>query len=328
MIIEIFTTLSKEITNLTSTFTTEIMQNIVINITPIVFAGLVLYFTVYGALIMNQTIQEPLNDFLLKMFTISLITSIALTSGIYQDKIADIIISFPDDFAKIAFNSADDTFSVADSMMTSGFEKANEIYSSSAMLDIGDKIAKFFIAAIVGISTVAIGGIGGALLLLIKINCVILASIGPLFIVALLFKPTRQFFSNWLGEIIGYSIFALMLTIVFIFILKISEKYLSQIQSDDNVLIATLVFLTLVIVSAFLFFECKKMAQRLSGVFSMGIAGATSDMTGNFLGAKAKQLGVMTAKGVGSTIKSGAKGAYQASKHIANKSTGWRRKRD
>jgi type IV secretion system protein VirB6 len=306
--IEIFTTLNKEISTLTSAFTTEVMQNIITNITPVVVAGLVLYFTVYGFLVFNQTIQQPLNSLLTEMFKIGIITSIALTGGIYQDKIADIIINIPEDFAKMAFNSSNDTFSVADQLITTGANKALEIISSASMLDVSDAIAKIFIGFIIGVSTVLIGAVGGGLLLLVKINCVILAAIGPLFIVALLFNQTRQLFSNWLSEIIGYGIFSLMLTVIFMFILKISEKYLSAIQDDENKLIATLVFLALVIVSAFLFFGCKSMAQRLSGVFSMGLAGVASDATGKFSQSAVKE----TSKKAGNYIK--------------NKSTGWRKR--
>jgi len=312
--IEIFTTLNKEISTLTSTFTTEVMQNIISNITPVVTASLVLYFIVYGFLVFNQTIQQPLHDFLMEIFKVGVITGIALTGGIYQAKIADIIINIPEDFAKTAFSSSNDTFAIADSLLTTGLEKASEIFNSASLLDISDGIAKLFIGAIIGISTVLLGAIGGSLLLLVKINCTILAAIGPLFIVALLFKQTRQLFSNWLSEIIGYGIFALMLTVVFIFILKISEKYLSAIQDDDNKLIATFVFLVLVIIGGFLFFECKKMAQRLSGVFSMGLAGSASDMT---------------AQAISKAIKEAFKNRdypNNQDKNIENKSTGWRKR--
>ena len=322
--IQVFTTLSKEITTLTSTFTTEVMQNIAANITPVVIAGLVLYFTIYGVLILNQTIQQPLNDFLMEIFKISIITSIALTGGIYQDKIADIIINLPEDFAKTAFNSADDTFAVADSLLTVGLQKSTELYKGASILADGG-FGKICIALIIGLSTALLGGIGGGLLLMVKVNCTILAAIGPLFIVALLFKQTRQLFSNWLGEIIGYGIFSLMLTVIFVFILKLCDSYLTRIKSDDNMFAATFVFLVLVIISGFLFFGCKKMAQRLSGVFSMGLAGRASDIAG-------QAISNLTTKVAGSFAKSAVKGAksgaVSSGKYAANKAASWRKKRN
>ena len=316
--INIFTTLSNEIESLTKTFSTEVMQNITTNITPIISIALVIYFITYGLLIMNQIIQEPLQSFLMELVKIGIITGIALAGGLYQSKIADAVISLPDDFAKIAFNNADNAFSVADNMLTVGFNKALDLISeTSFLLDPADSIVKVIIALIIGISTAVMGGIGGSLLLLIKINCVILASIAPIFILSLLFKQTRQLFSNWLSELIGYCIFSLMLTIIFIFMLKISEKYLSAIQGDDNAFIATLVFLILLIVSGFLFFEAKNMAQRLSGVFSMGLGGRLSDFAGNMANkAAGKAINQISKAVVGGT-------AYNATQNL-NKS--WRKK--
>jgi len=115
--IKIFTTLSTEITNLTSSFTTEVMQNIITNITPVVIISLTVYFAFYAILILNQKIDQPINSFLFEFFKVGIITSIALTSGFYQQTIADIIINLPDDFAKSAFKNSDDTLSVADSLI-------------------------------------------------------------------------------------------------------------------------------------------------------------------------------------------------------------------
>ena len=280
--IKIFTTLSTEITNLTSSFTTEVMQNIITNITPVVIISLTVYFAFYAILILNQKIDQPINSFLFEFFKVGIITSIALTSGFYQQTIADIIINLPDDFAKSAFKNSDDTLSVADSLITLGLNKASEMFDSSSILEGSDGIAKIWIAFVIASSTVTLGAIGGGLLLLVKISCTLLAAIGPLFIVALLFKQTRQLFSNWLSEIIGYCVFSLMITIVFVFILKISEKYLSAIQDDDNKLIATFVFVILVLISLMLFFYCHKIAQKLSGVAS-GIGSNMASMGSNFL---------------------------------------------
>ena len=111
-----------------------------------------------------------------------------------------------------------------------------------------------------------------------------------------------------------------MLTIIFIFMLKISEKYLSAIQGDDNAFIATLVFLILLIVSGFLFFEAKNMAQRLSGVFSMGLGGRLSDFAGNMANKTAGKAINQISK-AGKAVVGGA--AYNATQNL-NKS--WRKK--
>ena len=313
----IFTTISKEMESLSKTFITDVMQNIITNISPIVSVGLLLYFMILGIAVMMQRTEQPLQELIWQFFIKGLIVSVAFAGGLYQDKIADVIINFPDDLAKIAFSNADDTLSVADKMLSVGINKSVEIFSSTSFLEPAASIGKVIIALIIGLSTIFLGGIGGGLLLVIKLSCIIFASIGSLFVCCLLFKPTQQLFYKWLDQIIGYGIFGLILTIMFLFLLKLCTRYLDAIHDGDNIYFATLVFLLLAIVSIFMFFFAKDMALSLSGMTSAGIAGVIADKARKGMEQKARK----------GAIKAG-KAATQSAGNIASKIANNVRRRD
>jgi len=171
------------------------------------------------------------------------------------------------------------------------------------MLEPAESLGKVIIALIIGLSTVILGGIGGGFLIAIKMACAVFAAIGPIFVCCLLFKTTKQLFFRWLDQIIGYGIFSLILTIIFIFLLKLCTRYLDAIKDGDNIYIATLVFLLLAIISIFMFVMSKDVAMSISGMASAGIAGTISDKVNNYASrkaGKASRAGLQaTARGAG-----------------------------
>ncbi|EJF84849.1 type IV secretion system protein, partial [Candidatus Bartonella washoeensis] len=82
-----FTQLYNHIDNATKTYVTDISSKTIIAITPIVSIGLTIAFIVYAWLIMRGAVDMPLSGFISRCLRISIITSIALTAGLYQPEI-------------------------------------------------------------------------------------------------------------------------------------------------------------------------------------------------------------------------------------------------
>jgi type IV secretion system protein VirB6 len=315
----IFTDLNNEIDELTKTFTTDVMQNIATNITPIVIAGLTLWIVVFGLLIINQKIEKSMQSFVMECSKIGIITGIALTGGIYQTELVNIVISLPEDFAKLAFQNPSDTFSVADHILAIGVDKAYEIMSSGSGWHPIDSVIKLAVGLSIALSSVALGGLGGLFLIIIKAQITIFASIGPLVIVALLFPMIRAWFSNWLSEIMSVCFFSLFLTVIFVFILKIAEKFISAIVEGENMLLAASSYMILTVLAGLLFFEAKSFSARIAGVLSIGILGTASDAGKQAIGNRLGEL------------KQSAQNAAKSAPNLAGRAVGkygnWRKKK-
>ncbi len=320
----LFTALNLRVDELVQKFNVDIMQNIITNITPLVVLGMTIYFCIYGWSIINGSVQDSFNALVRKLFKVGLILAIALAGGMYQSHLADIVINLPSDFSKLVLNSPSDTLSVADQMIELGLTKAGEIASEVSIMQPGDSIIKAMVAIFIGFSTIVLGGIGGGLMLVIKIECAIMAAIGPIFIITLLFPAVRQLFSNWLGAIIGYGIFSLLLTVLFIFILKIAKTYIDSINADENIFASSLVFMAFTIVAAYMLKSAKQMAEKLSGVFGgMGVSGQAFDSSAHTVSKGASNFTSNAGKAAGTAARFAGGGVGKGLDKMASAS--WRK---
>jgi type IV secretion system protein VirB6 len=329
MTITVFTEFDVKVNTLVQTFTVELMQNIITNITPLVLLGMTIYFCMYGFMILNGSVGDSFNDLVKQFFRIGLIASIALAGGMYQSHLADIVINLPSDFAKLVLNQPSDTLSVADQMMSLGFKEAGKIASSMNIVQPADSIIKAFVALIVAFCSVFLGGIGGGLMIVMKMECAIVAAVGPLFIIALLFPAVRQLFSNWFGIIISYAIFSLLLTAIFVFILKIAKTYITAIEQSANVFASTFSLMAFTIIGLFMLKSAKNLAEKLSGVLDgMGVSGqafnASAKMVSYAAGNATKNLGRDAGKLAGGAARGIGKAGGKGLDKMAAAS--WRRK--
>ncbi|WP_236839874.1 type IV secretion system protein, partial [Bartonella quintana] len=97
MAFKMFTQLFTKIDQVIATYVTGISSKIIATMTPFVSISLTIAFIVYGWLIMRGAIDMPVSGFLSRCLRISIITSIALTTGLYQKDLADLIIKMPDE---------------------------------------------------------------------------------------------------------------------------------------------------------------------------------------------------------------------------------------
>jgi type IV secretion system protein VirB6 len=313
----IFTLINTQINTLSQTFTSEVMENIATNITPVVIAGLTLWIVVFGLLIVNQTIQQSMQSFVMECLKIGVITGIALTGGIYQTTIASAIIELPEDFAKIAFKNPVDTYAMADHIFTIGIDKGMEIIKSASFFTAPfDCIVKMVTGFGIIFSSLLLSCICGLILIIVKAEITIFASLGPLVIVALLFPIIKSWFSNWLSEIMSLCILSLVLAVNSIFILNLAESFVVAIVEGENMILAALAYNVIVFLACLMFFSAKRFSSRIAGVMGGSMASKAVDM--------GKQA-VMSS--VGGTPKSAAASTQTQSNAGGSQSQNWRKKK-
>jgi len=278
----LFTPLFAEVDSISTAFARDVSSRVIIAITPVLAAGLTVWFIVWGVLVMRGAVQEPVRESLGKVIRTALIVSVALGAGLYQHDVAEVIRTVPDDLAAaVAGGEADVRFS-ADAFQTGsrqaalidraagqGLSKAEDAFEKGGLMT-QQGMAFYTFGVLILLATVIMVGVGGALILVAKVMLALLAGLGPLFIAALLFDATRRFFDRWIAMIATYGLIVVLFAAVFTFLLAIFANYMAGVALDGNMNVAYGIggALVLTIVSVAILRELHHLAVGLGGGYT------------------------------------------------------------
>ena len=282
----LMTPLFTEVDKVTMTFARDVSSRLIAEIAPVVSAGLALWFVVWGVLIIRGAVEQPVTDFLSHAIRIALIVSVALNAGFYQSTVAELVRSLPDELARVvmggergmegappalasdvnAATSRSAQAAVIDRAVGLGLAKSGDAFEKAGVFS-GQGVGFALLGMILLLATVAMGGIGGAFILMAKATLAILAALGPLFIAALLFERTKHFFQNWLAMVATYGLVVVVIASVFTFLLAIFGNYMNGVSFDGVLNIAYAVggSAILALVSILVLLEVKTVAVGLGG---------------------------------------------------------------
>ncbi len=299
----------------TKTFVTDIASNTISHIAPLITVALTISFLVYALLIMQGAIETPVADFMMKCIRISFIVSIALSAGFYQSNIAEIVTRTPDELATALISNKqapDKAGNMIDASMEKGFNYAADAFDQASLYSVSSWSYPI-IAAIIMIATGILCGVGLAVLLTVKVALTILAGLGPLFIAALLFEPTKRYFELWVGQVVNYALILVIYSAVFGFFIELLGDYASQGKIDgyQNMAysVGGLVIITCCAVIVLL--QIPSIASALSGGVSLSFSHKGKQA------AKGAAAAYNGGKAVGGTVASGARaitGKFQGKK--------------
>ena len=287
----VMTPLFAEVDGLTMSFARDVSSRLIAAIAPVVSAGLALWFVAWSIAIITGVVDQPVSDFLRYAIRISLVVSVALSAGFYQANVAELVASAPDDLAAVvmggersmemarpgatrpgcivslgpeAYDSRQ--AAVIDLAVGLGLAKAGDAFEKAGLFS-GQGIGFALMGGILMLATIAMGGIGAAFILMAKVTLAILAGLGPLFIVALLFERTKHFFGNWLSMVATYGLVIVVIATVFTFLLAIFGNYMTGVSFDGVINVAYAVggSAILALISILVLWEAKTLAVGLGG---------------------------------------------------------------
>ncbi|WP_455476213.1 type IV secretion system protein [Bartonella sp. B17] len=263
-----FTQLFAKVDGIIKTYITDITTRVITTITPIVSVSITLAFIIYGWLIIRGAIDMPLTGFVNRFLRVSIITSIALTGGIYQQELAYLIKDIPDELSKaLIIHPSTDTQlnSLIDRAATEGFKRAAEAFEETAFLS-SDGFLYGILGTLILLATSFLVAIGGAFILLAKIALILLIGFGPFFIIALLWQPTYRLFEQWTAQLFSYIILIVLLAAVFGFMMDIFANYMADFKFDgqQNVSYTLGGALSLSILSIVLLLKLSSIANALA----------------------------------------------------------------
>ncbi len=179
--------------------------------------GITIVFIIYGWLIIRGAIDMPLSGFVNRCLRISIITSIALTAGLYQNEISGLILEMPSELSKALLKSPlteQELMNLLDKTAENGFKYAGRLFQETVFFE-ANGLLYSLLGLIILLATSLVVAVGGGLVILTKIAITLLVGLGPFFIIALLWQPTHKLCDQWIAQILSYTfLFILLATLV------------------------------------------------------------------------------------------------------------------
>jgi type IV secretion system protein VirB6 len=306
-----------------SSFTNTFSAGIAGEIAPLVAGALTLSFIFLGIMAVRGMLDRPFTEVAMKMLKVSVITTLALTTAVYQTYIIDVFLTMPDDIVTgVVANSV----SGANLETGQGAAKAIETlydlgsynaglyfdeFSISIMPGTDSNIMPIVYGLMVWIGTLLCCIMGALWLFIAKIVLAVMLGIGPLFIVCLAFQPTQQYFFSWIGAVLNTVITAVIVIAIFAIFSAIFQVQLEALvidpEANNFAEAATYAFLGLVCMGVLV-----QVPQYVSQLTAAGGAVGTAMLKIGAGGGAAAAAGGIAAGGVarGSIAAAGAAGKY------------------
>ena len=242
-------------------------------VAPALRTGIIIYISLLGYAIMRGAVQYPFREYVYRGCQLAFLY-FAVTS-LYGAQIGMLAVGgLPSQFA-LALGGADVSGlgGFYDKLAGTGFETASTMRkiastyqeTQGTLPDIGYAVFSGILVVLVMVATLLCAAIGFVIAVFGLFALALLAVVGPLFVAALLFEPTRGYFFAWLGACINFLmliVFALVLTS---FLTHVGESVLTTISDNDEIGQAAIKVLAFYALGFFFFLQIPSLAASLGG---------------------------------------------------------------
>lgn len=214
-------------------------------IAPIVSLGLILSFITIGIMAIRGVLDRPFMDAAWTMTKASIITTIALTTAVYQSYIIDPFLTLPDEMMGSISSSINGSNVIAgqgaaqaiENVLSLGFQKAGE-YADEATFGLGlveeTDLMPYVYAFLILVGTILCVVVGALWLFISKIILALMIGVGPIFICCLVWNPLQQFFWSWVGQILNTILTAIFVLAIFSIFITLFETSLNNLVVSDT----------------------------------------------------------------------------------------------
>lgn len=191
----------------------------------------------------------PVMDWVKKVMQMALFTAFAFNTGRYFEVIVGPANSIGNEISAAFSTTGKDAPQVIDQMGNQILNTIATIWEMAPSMSLTDMNIVPLLRAL---STILIVGLGGTVfmaysflyLAIAKIMVALVLCLGPLFISAVFFPSTRQFFPLWLNQLINYILLSALFGITFTLLTNLLQKYVSS-ANFSNILVGDLTNLKL-----------------------------------------------------------------------------------
>ncbi len=207
-----------------STYISDTLAKVAGALTPAVVALGAVYVAVWGYLHCAGKIEEPFVAGLKRIGVLVLVIGVGLHLWLYQEVLVDTFFTAPGQLSA-AIVGANDPVTIIDQILFSGSDAGEALLAKAGILDgLSFLAAGIVVYFLVGTTALYVM----FLLALSKVALSILLALGPLFIVMLLFKPTRHYFEAWIAQLSNYALIAILTVLVESLLLQLISTAANQ----------------------------------------------------------------------------------------------------
>ena len=268
-----------------STYITDVASNIIDSFTPVTTSLLIIYVVLWGLAMIRGMITEPVIDGFSRIVRLSIIVGISLNVGRYNGYISDFLWNTPDALAGYiasGYSDGHNNVQYLDSLLNQIYDLADMFWtqanatSTFGMPDLVLLISGFFIICVGAAAT----GFAAFLLIISKMALAIILAIGPIFLLLIMFEPTKRFFNAWIGQAMNFVFLAVLTSAAIKLILSILQAYLTDVTQSGLMIQPSVNLAIPAIVLCFIGFlvlqQLPSIASALGGGVAIGTLGSVA----------------------------------------------------
>jgi len=300
--VNIFTSIGTTIDSATASFVVNGVDAIISAITGVATAGIALYFTCMGLMMAAGRVEQPLNEFGVKVFKIGFIMSIALSAGNLhgwliggldgmKDGLSSALISASSTGPLTPSATPSTIYGVLDKALDDGLtlgSKCSDKASELSWYELGSVIIWNVASWIISAASIIVVLAGGITIIMTMFLLKILFVFSPLFVMSLAWPPTKQFFDKWFGQAMTYvmtivvvsSVIALAI-LIFTNILAGTGLFDADGKPAENPLTACVLIILAAILLSAITKQVGGMAAALGGGMAASVISAGQALSGS-----------------------------------------------
>jgi len=207
-------------------FTQTVFQNIVGAYQREIYLVLVLYIALFGGGVLMGTIELSFRRTVRHIFFMAMVVAIATHWDMFALFFNDVATDGPGKLINTISGGLFDPNALLSDVFDKGMTAANEINQNAGFRTMGFLIIGYsvFYATMIGI------GFAVFLLALSKIALAILLGLAPLFTLLLLFPATKDYFSQYLRQIVTFALVPVFTSAILALFLKITQDAVTQLN--------------------------------------------------------------------------------------------------
>ena len=275
----IFTRLFTELDTALSDYVGSTASSVIAAFTPVATTLLLIYVMFWGWAMMRGLVQELVMDGTTRLVRLSVIFALATSVGYYNEFLAGWLWAAPDALATVITGSSTASGSATsggflDALMNSIFDEGSKYVSlgvDTGLLSGG--LIWMVVGVLVWCAGVLVASFAAYLLALSKMALAIALGVGPLFILGLIFEPTKRFFDAWLGQVLNYVFLVMLTAAASKLILTILQKYLVAVAAHQLGFDAAIPIIVFSIIGFLVLAQMPHMASSLGGGVAVGTFG-------------------------------------------------------
>ncbi|MBT9491649.1 MAG: type IV secretion system protein [Paucibacter sp.] len=321
-----FTWVGAQFDGILSTYVLGVVSALMTGLAPIALTAMTLWIALYGWAVLRNEVSETLPVFMWKVFKISLVLAFALQSGFYITNVSDtansLAMGVANTFLPPGVDPATITspYALLDKFNDQASTQVSDIMKEASLLRLDLVLA----AGIFSVGSVFYLCIALYVVTLAKLLLTFVIAIGPVFVLALAWRPTARFFDSWLSMVLNtvvltwFAFFALGLSAF------IGTSIFNAIHAGGgflggtfNVLGEATRYCVLMILMAIICFQAPSLASALTGgaAVQQGVQMMQSAMmAGGLRSSSANSAG---AAAQGGSVRAGAGIPYAAGRATA-----------